>query len=179
MTSRQPACIYFAGLAQHQHCEWLKGLPALESFANKRKLMLPYRATFSTMALEGGVISNLHAKRKGRTPVVHFRPYLDFAQQHGRFYAWVASFDVIDGGPRVNLRYWQTMRDAGVARLLPVFHQGEPWSLLVKCLPLRELMKLVARKHERLPRLQLFRGLSVHDPSAATPGRSPMRHSAA
>lgn len=122
--------IYFSGLAQHMHSEWLTGQHVLEAFSNTRPLMAPYRALFRSMALEPGVIANLNAKKKGRPDVVHFEPYLEFAQQHGAFYDWVVSFDVIDGGPEENQRYWSRLLDARIPNLMPVFHQGEPWSLL-------------------------------------------------
>ena len=127
--SRTPR-IYFAGPAQHSWCSWLKGHRVLESFSNTGRLMERYRPTFQSMALEGGIIANLTATRKGKPPVVELEPYLEFAQQHGQFYDWIAAFDYIEGGPDVNRRAWLRMKDARTQNLMPIFHQGEPWSLL-------------------------------------------------
>jgi hypothetical protein len=55
--------------------------------------------------------------------------YIAFAQQHGKFYAAVANLDDIRGDVARSRANHQRMLDAGV-KALPVFHQGEPWSVL-------------------------------------------------
>lgn len=144
--------VYLAGPNQHSLCSWLDGHHVLESFANNlggedwapgaeerakkegRKYdkgnLARYRHTFASMCLDSGVYSNMTAEKRGDGPVVTIEPYIAFAQQHGAFYDFCASFDDITGGPEANRRNWIRCRDAGIHNLMPVFHQGEPWSLL-------------------------------------------------
>ena len=110
------------------------GQHVLESFANHHgedgDNLARYRYSFASMALDSGVYSNLTAGRKGKGAVVTIGPYIDFALEHGEFYDWCAMFDAIEGGVEENRKNWMQCRDAGIPRLMPVFHQGEPWSLL-------------------------------------------------
>lgn len=144
--------VYLAGPAQHSLCSWLDGQHVLESFANNlggdseftRKggqrdepdaeadtdALTRYRHTYASMCLDPGVYSNMTAEKKGRSPVVAIEPYITFAVRHGAFYDFCASFDDITGGADANRRNWVRCRDAGIPRLMPVFHQGEPISLL-------------------------------------------------
>jgi hypothetical protein len=59
--------------------------------------------------------------------------YIAFAVEHGAAYDEIVNLDVISGAvaERVDRgkRNLQAMRDAGIDAL-PVFHQGEPWSVL-------------------------------------------------
>lgn len=130
MNLREPI-VYFAGVAQHSWCDWFNGLNVLESFANPLDGQLErYRPTFASMALDPGAYSNLTARQRGEKDVVTIEGFIDFATQHGDFYAWCASFDDITGGAEGNRRNWERCREADIPRLMPVFHQGEPWSLL-------------------------------------------------
>lgn len=146
-----PARVYLAGPNQHSLCIWLDGHHVLESFANhlggedwnvsdeeaakkKRKTdngnLARYRNTFASMALDSGAYSNMTAQKRGDGPVVTIEGYLAFAKTHGAFYDWCASYDDITGGADGNRRNWVRCMDAGIPRLMPVFHQGEPFSLL-------------------------------------------------
>jgi hypothetical protein len=148
-----PARVYLAGPNQHSLCSWLEGHHVLESFANnlggedwnktpedyvaeERKgdngNLARYRYTFASVCLDSGVYSNMTAERRGEGPVVTIGPYIEFAVRHGAFYDFCASFDDITGGPEANRRNWIRCRDAGIPRLMPVFHQGEPLSLLAE-----------------------------------------------
>lgn len=135
----RPECrVYFAAVAQHSWADWMDGQHVLESFANhlggddpeESDTLSRCRYTFASSALDSGVYSNMTAERKGRGPVVEIGPFIDFALQHGQFYDWTAMFDAITGGPEANRRNWLQCQDAGLLRLMPVFHQGEPISLL-------------------------------------------------
>lgn len=152
MTDLPPARVYLAGPNQHSLCSWLEGHHVLESFANhlggedwepgaeerareegrpfNNGNLARYRYTFASMCLDSGVYSNMTSERKGKGPVVEIDPYIAFAKAHGAFYDFSASFDDITGGPEANRRNWMKCRDAGIPRLMPVFHQGEPFSLL-------------------------------------------------
>jgi hypothetical protein len=135
-----PARIYLAGPAQHSWCSWFEGQHVLESFANNlggetddendTGNLARYRLTYASMALDSGVYSNMTAARRGKGPVVEIGGYIDFAKRHGDFYDWCASFDAITGGAEENRRNWEACMAAGIPRLMPVFHQGEPLSLL-------------------------------------------------
>lgn len=127
--------IYFAGPAQHSLCSWMDGHHVLESFANliddgEDGNLSRYRLTFKSMALDSGAYSNMTARRAGKPDKVTMEGYIAFAKAHGEFYDWCASYDDIEGGAPGNLRNWVACSAAGVPRLMPVFHQGEPWSLL-------------------------------------------------
>lgn len=126
--------VYFAAAAQHSWCDWLEHHHVLESFANNLGpddgSMARYRGKFESMCLDSGVYANMTAERRGEGPVVAIEPFIDFAVQHGAFYDFIAAFDNITGGPEANRRSWLRCRDAGIPRLMPVFHQGEPISLL-------------------------------------------------
>lgn len=137
--------IYFAGPAQHSLCSWFSGHHVLESYANlidKKKdpvtkeayseegNLSRYRATFASMALDPGAYSNMTAERRGEKPLVTIDGYIKHAVKHGAFFDWCASYDDITGGPDGNRRNWERCKAAGIPKLMPVFHQGEPWSLL-------------------------------------------------
>ena len=135
------ARVYLAGPAQHSLCSWLDGHHVLESFANhlggdpdfKDKdngNLARYRLTFASMALDSGAYSNMTAEKRGSKAPVTLGRYIEFAQRHGQFYDWSAVMDDITGGAEGNRRNWMKCRDAGIPRLMPVFHQGEPFSLL-------------------------------------------------
>lgn len=131
---RRDPIIYFSAAAQHSWCSWLEGHHVLESYANNLgempDSMARYRETYASMCADPGVYANMTAERRGDRPVVTIDGYIPWAVQHGAFYDFCASFDDITGGPEANLRNWIRCRDAGVPRLMPVFHQGEPISLL-------------------------------------------------
>lgn len=137
--------IYFAGPAQHSLCSWFAGHHVLESYANlidKKKdpatgltysedgNLSRYRHTFRSMALDPGAFSNMTAEARGQKPLVTIEGYIKHAVAHGEFYDFCASFDDIRGGAKGNRKNWMRCMDAGIPRLMPVFHQGEPWSLL-------------------------------------------------
>lgn len=142
---REDPIIYFAGPSQHSLCSWMDGQHVLESYANlidgkraedtghwvaEEGNLSRYRLTFESMALDPGAYSNLTAERRGGKPLVTIDGYIEHAKAHGSFYDWCASFDDITGGVDGNIRNWRRCMDAGIERLMPVFHQGEPFSLL-------------------------------------------------
>jgi hypothetical protein len=113
----------------------MDGQHVLESYANliddgEEGNLSRYRLTFTSMALDPGAYSNLTAEKKGKKPLVTIEGYIEYAVRHGNGYDWCASFDDITGGAEGNLRNWERCRAANIPRLMPVFHQGEPWDLL-------------------------------------------------
>lgn len=116
--------VYFAGVNQIHFCERFADRHVLETFTDSRPLYGRYRATFASMALDCGAYSAMRAGTK-----IDLGEYAAFCLEHGDFYEWVASVDVIDGGPRDNVRNWQALLAAGVDAM-PTVHQGEPMSLI-------------------------------------------------
>jgi hypothetical protein len=113
----------------------MDGQHVLESFANliddgEEGNLSRYRLTFASMALDPGAYSNLTSEKRGKGPLVTIDGYIEYAARHGEFYDWCASFDDITGGAEGNRRNWERCRAANIPRLMPVFHQGEPWPLL-------------------------------------------------
>jgi hypothetical protein len=109
----------------------MAGCHVLESFAIKARepWMVRYRPTFAGMMLDSGAYSVMST---GAT--VDLDAYIAYAVEHGRAYDIIVSLDVISGDVtervKQGLRNWRRMRDAGLDPL-PVFHQGEPWSVLM------------------------------------------------
>lgn len=122
--------IYFATPATQLQAECLVGQRVLESFALKARepWMVRYRPTFAGLMLDSGAFSEMTTGA-----AVDLGAYIEFAVAHGKAYETIANLDVIAGdvAARVDasMRNLQRMRDAGVDAL-PVFHQGEPWSVL-------------------------------------------------
>ena len=118
--------IYFAGVNTQHLCSAFAGHHVLESYADGggRKLLERYRPTFASVALDCGAYSEMTTGKP-----IDLAAYIDFCLEHAAGYSWVASLDVIGGGPEENVKNWQSMLAAGV-EAIPTFHQGEPFSLL-------------------------------------------------
>lgn len=116
--------IYFAGVNTSPLCEAFAGFRVLETFADIRRVLDRYRPTFKSMCLDSGAYSEMASGK-----AIDLEEYIDYCQQHGAFYDFIAALDSIAGGPDVNLKNWQRMLDRGVAAI-PTYHQGEPWSVL-------------------------------------------------
>ena len=124
--------IYLATPGTQLHAEMMAGCDVLESFALKATApwMSRYRPTFRSLMLDSGAYSEMTTGK-----AVDLGAYIDFAVQHRAGYAEIVNLDVISGdvaervdAGKANL---QKMRDAGLDPL-PVFHQGEPWSVLAE-----------------------------------------------
>lgn len=122
--------IYLATPGSQLHAEYMAGQYVLESFALTAgcQWMSRYRPTFRGRKLDSGAYSVM---AKGET--VDLEKYIDFALEHARGYDEIVNLDVISGAvaDRVDQgkKNLQRMRDAGLSPM-PVFHQGEPWSIL-------------------------------------------------
>lgn len=122
--------IYLATPGTQLHAECMAGCHVLESFALKANepWMVRYRPTFAGMMLDSGAFSEMTSGKP-----VDLEAYIGYALEHGAAYNSVVNLDVISGDvtERVDagMRNLQRMRDAGLDPL-PVFHQGEPWSVL-------------------------------------------------
>lgn len=122
--------VYLATPGNQLHAEMMAGCCVLESFALKAKSewMARYRPTFRSMMLDSGAYSEMTSGKP-----VDLGAYVDFCLEHGGAYDAIVSLDVIAGdvAERVDRgrRNLRTMRDAGIDAW-PVFHQGEPWSVL-------------------------------------------------
>ena len=108
----------------------MAGQYVLESFALTAKCpwMVRFRPTFRGMILDSGAYSVMS---KGKT--VDLEEYIDFALEHRAGYDRIVNLDVISGDVESRVdqgkKNLQRMRDAGLDPM-PVFHQGEPWSVL-------------------------------------------------
>lgn len=116
--------VYFAGVNQTHFCEQFKGHHVLESFADVRPLLDRYRPTFASMVLDSGAFTEMTTGK-----AVDLGEYIEFCQEHGAAYEWIASLDAIKGGAEKSVANWEAMKARGVDAM-PTFHQGEPWSLL-------------------------------------------------
>lgn len=143
--------IYLASPATQMHAECMVGMHVLESFAlfATAPWMVRYRPTFAGMMLDSGAYSVMS---KGE--VVDLGAYIEFCQAHGRGYSEIVNLDVIAGdvAERVaaSLRNLRTMRDAGLDPM-PVFHQGEPWSVLLELAGCGRVGIGMQRKDGRMP----------------------------
>lgn len=124
--------IYLATPATQLQAECMAGMHVLESFALKatQPWMVRYRPTFAGMMLDSGAFSEMTSGKP-----VDLGAYISFCQEHGAGYDAIINLDVISGdvtervdAGKANL---QRMLDAGVDAM-PVFHQGEPWSVLAE-----------------------------------------------
>lgn len=116
--------VYFAGAAQHSWLEGMRGRHVLESFANIRRVTDRYRATWASGMLDSGAFTEM------TTGVpIDLQAYRDFAVRHGDFYESIANLDDIRGDVDKSKRNLQYLKDGGVDAF-PVFHQGEPMSVL-------------------------------------------------
>lgn len=118
--------IVYLGLGEADRftCEALRGMKVLESFAYQRNHFDRYRATWSAAFLDSGAFTELT-----QGVAIDLGAYIAFAQQHGQFYAAIANLDDIRGDVARSQANHRKMLDAGI-QAMPVFHQGEPWSVL-------------------------------------------------
>lgn len=122
--------IYLASPATQLHAEMMAGCDVLESFAIKATAQwsVRYRPTWRRVMLDSGAYSEMTTGK-----AVDLGAYVDFCVQHQAAYSEIVNLDVIAGdvSERVtrSAANLQRMRDAGLDPL-PVFHQGEPYSVL-------------------------------------------------
>lgn len=140
---RRPAdgpVVYLAGPAQHSLCSWVAGSHVLENFENnlgeEGDNLARYRDTFESMALDlGAYMLMTEERRMGRRFTdaereARMEKAIAFAVAHGEGYDWVSHYDDVTGGADGNWRNYERCKAAGIPRLMPVFHQGEPLDLL-------------------------------------------------
>lgn len=117
--------IYFAlGRADRLVCEHLIGQPVLESFAYQCSHFARYRPTWRSAFLDSGAFTELT-----QGVAIDLGAYIDFCLEHGAMYERIANLDDIRGDVARSQANHHRMLDAGI-RALPVFHQGEAWSVL-------------------------------------------------
>jgi hypothetical protein len=124
--------IYLSTPATQLHAEAMAGCHVLESFALFATCpwIVRYRPTFAGMMLDSGAFTQLAGKPKIK---LELGAYIDFATEHRAGYETIVNLDQISGDVAERIRQSQAnlqrMRDAKLDPL-PVFHQGEPWSVL-------------------------------------------------
>lgn len=122
--------IYLASPGNKLHAECMGGMHVLESFALKAQQpwMVRYRPTFAGMMLDSGAYSEMSTGKP-----VDLAAYIDFASEHRGGYEAIVNLDVISGDVTARVdasaKNLTAMRAAGLDAM-PVFHQGEPWSVL-------------------------------------------------
>jgi hypothetical protein len=122
--------VYLASPANQMQADCMAGQHVLESFALTAAApwMARYRATFASSMLDSGAFSVMASGKS-----VDLGAYVAFALERRASYAEVVNLDVISGDVAARVRASQenleAMRTAGLDPL-PVFHQGEPWSVL-------------------------------------------------
>lgn len=136
---RPDPIIYFSAAAQHSWCDWLQGHHVLENYENnlgeEGDSMARYRDTYASMCLDlGAYMVMSEERRSGRLSperkVERKAGAIAWAVKHSAFYSFTSHYDDIEGGPEGNLRNYEECKAAGIVRLMPVFHQGEPIDLL-------------------------------------------------
>lgn len=170
MTPPAPPLVYLAlGRASRLVLEALRGWRVLESFAYLRDVTDRYRPTWRGGMLDSGAFTEL---TEGTT--IDLAKYIEFAQEHGAFYDAVVNLDDIEGDTDRSWRNFQAMQDAGL-RPMPVFHQGEPWSVLYACLaaapdqylgigfqrPIRGARRWLEEVFSRIPRSARVHGFAM------------------
>jgi hypothetical protein len=117
--------VYFAiGKLDRLLLEALKGKPVLESFAYQQRTFDRYRPTWSRAFLDSGAFTEMNSGT-----AIDLDAYIAFCLEHGAFYERIANLDDIRGDIDKSRRNHARMLDAGI-KAMPVFHQGEPWSVL-------------------------------------------------
>lgn len=118
------AIIYLAGCNTQKRLRQAPfGQRCLESFADEpnRKASLDNRSRL-VWALDCGAFT---AYTKGKT--IDLVKYVDYIKSQ-RCFDWYLALDVIDGGPKENVKNYEKMRNMGVEPS-PVWHEGEPYEL--------------------------------------------------
>lgn len=117
--------VYLAlGQADRLVCEALKGMNVLESFAYQRSHFDRYRPTWDRSFLDSGAFTEMT-----QGTAISLDEYIGFCLEHGDFYEAIANLDDIRGDISRSQTNHRRMIDAGI-KAIPVFHQGEPWSVL-------------------------------------------------
>lgn len=122
--------VYLASPGNQLHAECMGGMHVLESFAffAASPWMVRYRPTFASSMLDSGAFSEMTSGK-----AIDLGAYIAFAHEHRRGYDEIVNLDVISGDvtARIDagLRNLAAMRAAGLDPM-PVWHQGEPWSVL-------------------------------------------------
>ncbi len=160
--------VFLASPATQMHAEMLAGMRVLESFALFAECpwMVRYRPTFAESMLDSGAFSVMTTGEE-----VDRGAYIAFCVAHKLGYSKIINLDVIAGdvAERVKqgLANLHAMRDAGLDPM-PVFHQGEPWSVLgdlASCgwvglglqRPMRDVDRFLGECFDRIPG-----GVKVH-----------------
>ncbi len=117
--------VYLAlGDATRFALEQFTGLRILESFAYLRPVVDRYRATWAGAMLDSGAFTEMTTGES-----INLDAYIAFCEKHGEFYDVVVNLDDIKGDVDKSWRNFGAMTKAGL-RPMPVFHQGESWSVL-------------------------------------------------
>lgn len=143
--------IYLAGMNGARLAAALEGQDVLISYADvirrpgvwqDRILPRLERGLFRSVILDSGAFTELterlrneQAIAQGKRPPhpnplhIEIEDYADFAVEHRQLFDEIVTLDDIAGDVETTLRNTAILEDRGL-EVVPVFHQGEPWSLL-------------------------------------------------
>ncbi len=134
--------IHFAGVNTRPLAEATKGQDVLVSYADVKKSpafwtwMRPLVAGghFRHVILDSGAFTELSQRKLGKVFKVSIDEYAAFAAEHQDLFTWVANLDDIEGDTVQSNANLQTLQDAGVRNVVPVYHEGEDVEQLAYCI---------------------------------------------
>lgn len=116
--------IYFAGANTRVLLEAVKGKRVLETFADRRPVIDEYRHTWEGTLLDSGAFS---AYNSGK--VINLQDYIDYCLIYKKYYEGIVVLDDIAGNVDLTKRNLTMMIENSIPTI-PVYHQGEPVSVL-------------------------------------------------
>jgi hypothetical protein len=117
--------MYFAGPDKATLAEAVKGQRVLESFARIWTGLDRYRKTYPSMMLDSGAFSEINSG-----VAIDINEYGAFAAKHQGDYDHVVNLDDISGDIERSSKNERHLRERWGLDPMPVFHQGEPMSVL-------------------------------------------------
>lgn len=132
--------IYFAGLNTARLAEALEGEDVLISYADilrrsgvwSREIRPRLeRGAYRSVILDSGAFTELTERQRGVAEPLHVdvRDYGRFALEFGHLFDEIVTLDDIEGDVERSRRNTAHLESLGL-QVVPVFHQGEPWSVL-------------------------------------------------
>jgi len=117
--------LYFASPNTHPLAQAVVGKYVLESFAIRWKPYWRYRRSFAGLMLDSGAFSEINSGKS-----ISVDAYGEYAAKHDGDYELVVNLDDIGGDLKRSQANERRLREVYGLDPMPVFHQGEPWSVL-------------------------------------------------
>jgi len=119
--------LYFASPNKHIYAAAVVGQYVLETFADIRPFSDSYRRAFTGLMLDSGAFTEINSGKK-----VDLHAYGAFAAEHAADYDVVVNLDDIAGDVDKSASNERVLRDEYGLDPMPVYHQGEPLSVLAE-----------------------------------------------